>query len=197
MRCRLLLLMFAVYISQSVHLSVTWLKSAAVHAVYVVCRMHGVIWCSLGQIALTTCFIIHFMLSVLVQSIYERLVSGVTSYCASRQIWCKTLQTHTFSAHATLTRQPFCTDVVVMQIWRHLKAPTVVWALWLRLPTVLTTCVEWTQPGIHGCRPHRLCLDFLWSPCTISQTGCFQLCKSFGIWLVLHEIVDLMGEPKC
>jgi len=43
----------------SVCLSVTRLKSAAVRAVYAACRVRGVIWCSLCQITLTTCYILY------------------------------------------------------------------------------------------------------------------------------------------
>jgi len=48
-------MLFLAMFTVSLSLSVMWLKSAAVRAVYTACRVHGVIQCSLCQITLTTC----------------------------------------------------------------------------------------------------------------------------------------------
>jgi len=47
----------------SVCLSVMWLKLAAARAVCAACRVRGVIWCSLCEITLTTCWILALVLS--------------------------------------------------------------------------------------------------------------------------------------
>jgi len=63
-------------------LSVTWLKLAVVRAVYAMCHVYGVNWCSLCQITLTTCY----QLSQTELMVSQEVKRLSISHCQQQQI---------------------------------------------------------------------------------------------------------------